>query len=69
MDAIFPSVLLARRQSGDLIANAVRANVMRSVQQLRDSWPTLQRLHSSNKIAIVGAVYDLRTGHVIWLDD
>ena len=69
MDAIFPSVLLARRQQGDLIANAVRANVMRSVQQLRDSWPTLQKLYSAKKIAIVGAIYDLRTGKVIWLDD
>jgi carbonic anhydrase len=69
MDAIFPAVLSTRGQPGDPVDNAVRANVLRTVQELRQSWPTLYRLHAGEEIAIVGAIYDLHTGQVLWLDD
>jgi len=68
MDAIFPAVLEAREQPGDLVENSVRENVRRWVAHLRRSWPTLYRMHGNGEIAIVGAVYDLRTGTVEWLD-
>ena len=69
MDAIFPAVLSTRGQEGDPVENAVIGNVRRSVQELRQSWPTLHRLYNAGKIDIVGAVYDLESGRVIWLDE
>lgn len=69
MDAIFPSVLSTRGLAGDAVDNAVRANVTRWVRELRQSWPTLYRLHNAKRIAIVGAVYDLASGRVVWLDE
>lgn len=68
MDRIFPAVLEARKQPGDLVANAVRINVEHAVKQLHASWPTLYRLADQGKIRIVGAVYSLETGKVEWLD-
>ncbi|MEX2302377.1 MAG: carbonic anhydrase [Bryobacterales bacterium] len=68
MAAIFPSVLATRGQPGDPVENVVRANVVRSVDMLRNSWPTLYALLESGKIQIVGAIYDLETGTVEWLE-
>lgn len=68
MDAIFPAVLTAREQPGDLLSNAVRANVVNSVDILRRSWPTLHKMSQAGEIRVVGAVYDLKTGAVEFLD-
>jgi carbonic anhydrase len=69
MDSIFPAVVATRGQAGDPVDNAVRANVIRSVNLLRNSWPTLHSMSQSGRIRIVGAVYDLKSGAVEWLDD
>ena len=69
MDSIFPAVVASRGQAGDAVDNAVRANVIRSVNQLRNSWPTLHSMSKAGTIRIVGAVYDLRTGAIDWLDN
>lgn len=68
MDHIFPAVVKARQQSGDLVANAVRINVEHAVEQLRATWPTLYQMSLDGKIRIVGAVYSLDTGQVEWLN-
>ena len=68
MDAIFPSVLATQGKPGDPIDNAVRANVIHAVDLLRRSWPTLHAKAKSGEIQIVGAIYDLETGAVEWLD-
>lgn len=68
MDHIFPAVVEARQLPGDLVANAVRLNVERGVEELRASWPTLYRMSLAGKIRIVGAVYSLDAGKVEWLD-
>ena len=68
MDSIFPVVLATQGQEGDPVANAVRANILHSVDQVRNTWPTLYAMSKSGKIRIIGAVYDLDTGAVEWLD-
>lgn len=65
VEAIRPAVEVARRHKGDnLLADAVKANVQRVVDQLKGSWPVLGPEVREEKISIVGAVYDLETGLV-----
>jgi carbonic anhydrase len=64
VEAIAPAVAEARKEKGDLIANAVRANVRLAVKQLRESKPLLAEQVEKKKIRIVGAVYELTSGQV-----
>ena len=66
---IRPAVEQARSQPGDLIDNAVRANVEHVVQQIRTSKPVLAELTEHKTLTVVGAVYSLNTGKVAWLSD
>jgi carbonic anhydrase len=50
-------------------AAAVHANVVASARELRQSSPILQDLADRGHVAIVGAVYDLATGVVTFLDE
>jgi len=68
IDAIHPTVEKARTMPGDLTANTVRVNVIQSVEALRHSTPTLAHRIAEQKLKIVGAIYDLNTGEVKWLD-
>jgi len=69
IDAIKPAVDEARKEKGDLSANAVRINVEHVVQQLRTSQPVLAHEVAEGKLRIVGAVYALDTGRVAWLPE
>lgn len=69
VNLIKPAVEKSRGQSGDPVANAVRANVQLVVQQLRASTPVLSELVAHGKLKIVGGVYSLETGKVTWLTD
>jgi carbonic anhydrase len=63
--AIKPAVIVAEKtKTGDLLANAVTANVQRQVAQLKRSPPVVQKLYAAKKIDIVGGVYDLATGKI-----
>jgi carbonic anhydrase len=64
VDAIAPAVAEARKKPGDLVANAVRANVQRVVKQLRQSQPILAEQVRKGQVKIVGAVYELDSGEV-----
>ncbi len=64
VEAIKPAVERAKSQTGDLLNNAVRANVERVVEQLKTSGPILSEWISSGKLRIVGARYDLDEGAV-----
>ena len=66
---IQPAVDEARKEKGDLSANAVRINVERTVQQLRESKPVIAELVAEHKVRVVGAVYSLDTGRVQWLPE
>jgi carbonic anhydrase len=63
VDGIKPAVEAARSQPGDLLDNAVRANVELGVARLKES-PVLAGLLAQGKLTIVGGRYDLETGEV-----
>lgn len=68
VEAIAPAVEHARGMPGDLLRNAVRANVERVAGQLRHSAPILAELVEHGKLNVTGAVYDLASGRVEFLD-
>jgi carbonic anhydrase len=68
VESLMPAVEAARDMSGDHVENAVRANIRLGTEVLRQSEPTLVKLRNRGVIRIVGAVYDIATGHVEWLD-
>jgi carbonic anhydrase len=64
VDAIRPAAQAAKDKPGDALANAIRANVVQVVGQLKASQPTLAGLVTDGKVRVVGAHYDLGTGAV-----
>lgn len=69
IEPIIPAVLSVRSAPGDLVHNAVRANVSRVAEQLRTaSEQTLLDPLRKGKLRIVGAVYDLDDGSVDFFD-
>jgi carbonic anhydrase len=63
-NAITPAVKAVLNQPGDLLANAIKENVILTVQKLRMTGPILSEAVSQKKLKIVGGVYDLHTGRV-----
>lgn len=69
IEPIVPAVLSVQGKEGDLVDNAVRANVSRTVARLRTaSSPLLQKPLSEGKLRVVGARYDLDDGDVDFFD-
>ncbi len=62
--ALTPAVEAASKEPGDLLANAIKENVLLTVQKLRTTGPILSEAVSQNKLKVVGGVYDLHTGKV-----
>ncbi|KMO29066.1 carbonic anhydrase [Methylobacterium variabile] len=70
IEPIVPAVLGVRDKGGDLVENAVRANVSRVVQRLRTaSEPELLTPLAEKKLRIVGAAYSLDTGEVDFFNE
>ena len=67
VETIRPAVTQAKTRNGDLLENAIRANVERGAERLRTLDPIIAGAVKSKKVRIVGATYDLRTGEVIVL--
>jgi carbonic anhydrase len=63
VDGIRPAVEAAKTQSGDLLDNAVKANVSLTVERLKGS-SILSGASEKGDLKIVGARYDLDTGLV-----
>jgi carbonic anhydrase len=63
-EALTPAVKAAANQPGDLLANAIKENVLLSVQKLQTTEPILSEAVSQKKLKVVGRVYDLHTGKV-----
>jgi carbonic anhydrase len=57
-------VLKAKARSGNLLDNAIRANVEIGVGVLRSLQPIVAPAVKRGRVKVVGAVYDLRTGSV-----
>jgi carbonic anhydrase len=64
VNAISPAVKAAQGESGDLLANAIRHNVMLNVGKLKAAAPILKSFVDDKKIRVVGGIYDLKTGRV-----
>ncbi len=69
INAIKPAVEASSHMKGDRIDNAVRANVMIEVSNLKKLEPVLSKRVLSGKVKIIGAVYDVLTGKVEFLPD
>ncbi len=69
INAIKPAVELARQKSPDnLLALSIRENVKMQVHQLMSLEPVLSKRVKDGSLKIVGAIYDLSTGTVEFLE-
>jgi len=64
VNSIRPAVVKARGMPGNLLDNALRANVAIGVEVLRDLQPIVAPAVKRGQVKVVGAMYDLRTGSV-----
>jgi carbonic anhydrase len=64
VNSIRPAVIKARTMQGNLLDNALRANVAIGVDQLRGLQPIVAPAVRRGRVKVVGAMYDLRTGIV-----
>jgi carbonic anhydrase len=69
IEPIIPAVLSVRDKPGDLLENAVRANISRIVRRLREAEPTLLDPQRAGKLKVVGAHYSLEDGSVDFFDE
>jgi carbonic anhydrase len=61
---IKPAVKAAEGQSGDMLENAIQANVRLNVEKLKTASPVISKLVEQGKVRVVGGIYRLATGHV-----
>ena len=72
INAIKPASLAAKRANLPADASldlAIRQNVVEQVKELRDLEPVLSRKFKSGEVLIVGAVYNLQSGHVEFIEE
>ncbi len=62
--SLAPAVQAARAQSGDLLANAIKANVRINVERLKTATPILSEAVANNKLKVVGGYYNLNSGSI-----
>lgn len=63
LDAIRPAIKDSESQTGDRLENAIKANALYQVEQLKKS-PVISELIQNKKLTVVGGYYDLDTGRV-----
>jgi carbonic anhydrase len=68
VEHIRPAVKTAMAEPGDLLANAIRENVLLNVENLKTASPILSDYVAQNKIRVVGGIYKLKDGHIEWLE-
>ena len=54
----------AKGQPGDLLTNAIKANVRLTVERIKEAEPIVAPLVVGGKVQVVGGFYDLATGEV-----
>ena len=69
IDAIKPAVAKSKDAKGNPLNNAVRQNVIDEVTTLRNLDPILKKKYTDGELLIVGAVYDIHTGKVEFLNE
>jgi carbonic anhydrase len=68
VEVIRPAAQAVRGKAGDKLENAIKANVELGVERLKGLDPILAGMVKKGELKVVGAVYELRTGLVKWLD-
>jgi carbonic anhydrase len=68
VEVIRPAAQAVRGKPGDKVDNAIKANVELGVERLKGLDPILADLVKKGDLKVVGAVYELRTGAVKWLE-
>lgn len=68
VDAVVPAVRSAREAHGDWLHDAVAANVRHSVEAIMERSTTIRDAAQRGAVRVVGAVYDLHSGKVDFLD-
>lgn len=51
----------------DLVARAIHENVRLTIDRIRQKSPDLAEMEQAGKIKIVGGIYDLATGKILWM--
>lgn len=64
INAIKPAVEKAKGKPGDLLDNAINANVLMVVEKLKVSKPIIIKFVEEGKLKVVGANYELKSGIV-----
>jgi carbonic anhydrase len=67
-EAIGPAVQQVLDEPGDLLDNAIRANIALGVERLRTAEPDLAPASASGTLTIAGGYYDLASGAVTFLN-
>ena len=69
-DRIAPHIqgLVRAAPEAGVVQEAIRANIRASADHLRHGSRLLEELVMTNRLAVVGAEYELETGHVHFLD-
>src|ERR1700741_4743983 len=62
VEAIAPAVKAVSGQSGDVLANAIKQNVIDTVAKLKSTAPILSAAVEQGKLKVAGGIYRLRTG-------
>ena len=62
--ALAPAVKAVSQKGGDVLANAIRQNVLDTVAKLRSATPILSEAVAKDKLKVVGAIYRLKDGRV-----
>jgi len=68
VEAILPAITQAKKRFGDLLENAISANIELSVAELKAAEPLLAKAATAGALKIVGARYALYTGMVDLID-
>jgi len=67
VEHIQPAVRAAMSEPGDLLANAIRENVLLNVERLKTASPILSRYVADKKVRVAGGIYKLNDGRIQWL--
>jgi carbonic anhydrase len=62
--AIAPAVKAVQGEPGDMLANAIRRNVMLNVEKLTTATPILNTFVDNKRVRVVGGIYKLASGKV-----
>jgi carbonic anhydrase len=64
VDAIGPGIKDAMAKSGNVLDNAIKANVLVNVERLKAATPIISAAVADKKIGVVGGIYNLDDGRV-----